>query len=85
VNIGVFSPDQKEAILRERPNVKFITLESVDPLRITLSSRDGPTVDLTPLIPAELVAWAGGEWFLTALRNNASNLQKVVASRLHPV
>jgi hypothetical protein len=53
VNIGVFSPDQKEAILRERPNVKFITLESVDPLRITLSSRDGPTVDLTPLIPAD--------------------------------
>jgi hypothetical protein len=53
VNIGVFSPDQKEAILQERPNVKFISLESVHPLRITLSSRDGPTIDLTPLIPAE--------------------------------
>lgn len=48
---GLFSPDQKEAILRERPDVKFITLESMDPLRITLSSKDGPTVDLTPFIP----------------------------------
>jgi hypothetical protein len=52
VNIGLFSAGQEEAISRERPNVKFITLESVHPLRITLSSRDGPTVDLTPLIPA---------------------------------
>ncbi len=53
VNIGVFSPDQKAAILKERPDVKFVTLESVHPLKLTLSSRDGPTFDLTPFVPAQ--------------------------------
>ncbi len=51
INMGIYAPEQKAAVLKERPDVKFITLESVDPLRITLSSRDGPTIDLTPEIP----------------------------------
>jgi len=46
---GVHTPEQEQEILRERPNVRFITLESVTPLRITLSSPKGP-VDLAPLL-----------------------------------
>ena len=37
--------------MAERPDLKFITLESLHPLKITLSSRDGPTIDLTPFVP----------------------------------
>jgi hypothetical protein len=48
---GAYNPDQKAALLAERPDLKFITLESLHPLRITLSSRDGPTIDLTPFVP----------------------------------
>ena len=48
---GAFSPDQKAALLAEKPNLKFITLETWHPLKITLSSRDGPTVNLTPFVP----------------------------------
>ncbi|MCE0484524.1 MAG: hypothetical protein LV479_09830 [Methylacidiphilales bacterium] len=52
---GAYNPeppyDQKERLMAERPELKFITLESLVPLRITLSSRDGPTVDLTPYVP----------------------------------
>ncbi len=48
---GAYVPEQKEALMAERPELKFITLESLHPARITLSSRDGPTVDLTPYIP----------------------------------
>jgi hypothetical protein len=51
---GAFQPEEKESLMRERPNLNFITLESTDPLKITLSSRDGPTIDLTPLVPPEL-------------------------------
>jgi hypothetical protein len=47
---GVFWPNDEDAILRERPNVRFVTLESVSPLRITLSSRAGPSIDLTPFL-----------------------------------
>jgi len=53
INIGIFSPDQKQAILQERPGVRFITLESVEPLRITLSTPNRPPIDLTPYIPPE--------------------------------
>jgi hypothetical protein len=49
---GAYLPDQKAALMAERPDLKFITLESVQPLRITLSSREGPTIDLTPYLPA---------------------------------
>jgi hypothetical protein len=49
---GAYTPAQKPALLTERPGIKFITLESLKPLRITLSSPDGSVVDLTPFIPA---------------------------------
>jgi hypothetical protein len=48
---GAYTPDQKAAVLAERPNLRFLTLESWHPLKITLSSRDGPDIDLTPLVP----------------------------------
>ncbi|HEV3271572.1 MAG TPA: hypothetical protein VGZ93_05265 [Candidatus Methylacidiphilales bacterium] len=48
---GAYRPEQKEALMAERPDLKFITLESLHPLKITLSSRDGPTIDLTPYVP----------------------------------
>jgi hypothetical protein len=51
---GAYLPGQKAALLAEQPALKCITLESLKPLKITLSSRDGPTIDLTPYIPAEL-------------------------------
>ncbi len=50
LHMGIFGPEQKAALLKERPDVKFITLESVKPLRITLSSRDGPVTDLKPFV-----------------------------------
>ena len=48
---GAYLPNQKQALMAERPELKFITMESLRPLRITLSSRDGPTIDLTPYVP----------------------------------
>jgi hypothetical protein len=49
---GAYKASQKAVLLQERPDLKFITLESLMPLKITLSSGDGPTIDLTPYIPA---------------------------------
>lgn len=51
---GAYIPEQKEALLKEQPGLKFITLKSLRPIKITLSSGDGPTIDLTPFIPAEI-------------------------------
>jgi hypothetical protein len=51
---GAYIPNQRSEILREHPEVKFITLESLQPLKITLSSAAGPTIDLTPFVPREL-------------------------------
>ena len=51
---GACLPDQKAALTAERPELKFITLVSRHPLKITLSSRDGPTIDLTPFVPQRL-------------------------------
>ena len=48
---GSYDIEQKEALLAERPDLKFITLESLRPVRITLSSKEGPTIDLTPYVP----------------------------------
>ncbi len=48
-NFGLYLPSQQAEILKERPNVRFVTLESVNPLRITLSSPAGP-IDLTPFL-----------------------------------
>ncbi len=47
---GAFRTSQRDVLLQERPDLKFITLEHTTPLKITLSSRDGPTIDLTPLM-----------------------------------
>jgi hypothetical protein len=51
---GAYNPDQKAALMAERPDLKFITLESLHPLKITLSSRDGLTIDLTPYVPKRM-------------------------------
>ena len=51
---GAYLPRQKQSLMAERPDLKFITLESLHPLKITLSSRDGPTIDLTPYVPKRL-------------------------------
>ena len=51
---GAYHPLQKASLMAERPELKFITLESLHPLKITLSSRDGPTIDLTPFVPPRL-------------------------------
>jgi hypothetical protein len=48
---GAYIPSQKDDLMAEKPDLKFITLESLHPLKITLSSRDGNTIDLTPFIP----------------------------------
>ncbi len=48
---GAYVPEQKAHLLALRPDLKFITLESLHPLKITLSSGDGTTVDLTPFVP----------------------------------
>jgi hypothetical protein len=53
-SFGAYVPEQKAALLAEKPDLKFLTLESLHPLKITLSSRNGPTVDLTPFVPAEI-------------------------------
>jgi hypothetical protein len=51
---GAFLPDERAALLREHPDLKFITLEGLQPVKITLSSATGPTIDLTPYIPHKL-------------------------------
>jgi len=51
---GAYNPNQKQSLMAERPELKFITLESLHPLKITLSSRDGPTIDLTSYVPRKL-------------------------------
>jgi len=50
-NIGIFDTNQRTSVMRERANVRYITLESIKPLRITLSSRNGSVIDLTPYVP----------------------------------
>ena len=51
---GAYIPEQRGDLLRDHPDLKFITLESLHPLRITLSSGGGPVIDLTPFVPREL-------------------------------
>jgi len=51
---GAYSPDQKKSLEAENLGLNFITLESLHPLKITLSSSDGPTLDLTPYIPPRI-------------------------------
>jgi len=51
---GAYRPEQKAYLLTQRPGLKFITLESLHPLKITLSSGDGPDIDLTPYVPRRM-------------------------------
>ena len=51
---GAYIPEQRHDLLRDHPDMKLITLESLQPLKITLSSGTGPTIDLTPFVPREL-------------------------------
>ena len=51
---GAYHPLQKPALMAERPDLKFITLESLQPLKITQSSRDGPAINLTPFVPTRI-------------------------------
>jgi hypothetical protein len=46
---GAFGTDQVPELLRERPDLKMITVDGVDPLRISLVAR-GQRIDLTPYI-----------------------------------
>jgi len=48
---GAYHPAAKKRLMKLNPEVKIIALESLDPLRITLSSSDGTVVDLTPFVP----------------------------------
>jgi hypothetical protein len=57
---GVWTPPQKQDLMRERPDLKFISLDSLDPLKITLSSRDGPAIDLTPYVPDDVRQFVAG-------------------------
>ena len=51
---GAYIPEQRADLLRDHPDMKLITLESLQPVKITLSSATGPAIDLTPYIPHEL-------------------------------
>jgi hypothetical protein len=48
---GAFRPDQVSAILAQRPDLKLIRIESTHPLKITISTGNGPAVDLSPDLP----------------------------------
>jgi hypothetical protein len=51
---GTWTPDQKKDLLADQPNLKFISLDSLYPLKITLISRTGPAIDLTPFVPEDV-------------------------------
>jgi len=51
--LGIYDTGQMNEIFRERPQVKCIVLESLDPLRIVLHSATDPDIDLTPFIPMD--------------------------------
>jgi hypothetical protein len=48
---GAYAMGQRDELLRLDPQIKIITLVSLEPLRITLSSRDGPVVNLDAYLP----------------------------------
>ena len=52
---GAYQPEQKAWLLSQRPGLKFITLESLHPLKITLDMGDGQVTDLTPFVPPDYV------------------------------
>lgn len=48
---GAFSDAQVSEILAEKPDLKLLRIISTHPLKITISSGDGPPVDLSPDLP----------------------------------
>jgi len=48
---GAFSGNQLDDILQERPNLKVIIIENAYPLKLSLYSKDGTKIDLTPYLP----------------------------------
>jgi hypothetical protein len=50
---GAFTPDQVPELLRERPNLRLLRLEQVNPLKIALTSPDRPAIDVSADIPPE--------------------------------
>jgi len=48
---GAYHPAARKRLMKLNPELKIITLESLHPLRITLSSSDGTVIDLTPFVP----------------------------------
>jgi len=55
---GAYPIEERDELLREHPDLKFITLEQAVPFKLTLSSKDGPTIDLTRFMPADILAKA---------------------------
>ena len=51
---GAYIPENRDRLRKLLPKLRFITLESLHPLKITLSSPDGSITDLTPFVPKEL-------------------------------
>ena len=49
---GGFTERQAAQLMAERPDVKILRVKTTHPLRIIMSSGDGPEVDLTPYIEA---------------------------------
>lgn len=48
---GAFRPQQVGAILAEKPDLKLIRVESTDPLKIVMSTGNGPAVEVYPDLP----------------------------------
>jgi hypothetical protein len=46
---GAYAPIQMAAVKSAHPEVRFIRVWSFHPLRMTLSSPDGPDIDLLPM------------------------------------
>ena len=66
-NFGAYHPNQRDALLKENPHIRIISLDNLQPLKITLSSRDGPPIDLTPLIPPRTSKIPAGAAYLHEL------------------
>ena len=47
---GAYSPAQLPIITAGHPELRIITVQSANPFRLTLSSPNGPPIDLTPYL-----------------------------------
>lgn len=55
-SFGAFLPEQEDQLWRERPNLKMMILDRLHPLKLTLRSREGPDIDLTPYLPPDVAS-----------------------------